>query len=221
MTLKYYLVLLSIFCITDPLFSQQLNEIENSAENIILSLSDDKVFPDSEFSDLKNFFSEETNDTILETKLQSTFTTFDSLKQHLNEFGIEKENVSVDSALTLFVDWYLHFKTTFYNYSKENFFASPKTKILFLSTSMSCHCTLEMCKKQLVEILKLKKETDDSYSFLIVDSYWNNDLQLKYESYFAPSVLIFNKSNELILKIEYEEEMIKQLIPFLSGKDKI
>jgi len=221
MTLRYYLVLLSVFLSAYNLFSQQLNEIENKAENIIISLSDDKVFPDSDFSDLKNFFSEETNITILETKRQSAINSFDSLKQHLNEFGIEKANVSVDSALTLFVDWYLHFKTTFYNYSKENFFASPKTKILFLSTSISCQCTLEMCKKQLVEILKLKKETGDSYSFLIVDSYWNNDLQLKYETYFAPSVLIFNKSNELILKIEYEEEMIEKLTAFLSGMEKI
>jgi len=86
---------------------------------------------------------------------------------------------------------------------------------------MSCHCTLEMCKKQLVEILKLKRETGDSYSFLVVDSYWNNDLQLKYETYFAPSALVFNQSNELILKIEYEEEMIEQLSVFLFRSDKI
>jgi hypothetical protein len=54
-----------------------------------------------------------------------------------------------------------------------------------------------------------------------VDSYWNNDLQLKYETYFAPAVLVFNQSNELILNIEYEEEMIKQLISFLAGREKI
>ena len=221
MTLKYYLVLLSVFFSSDLLFSQQLNEIENKAENIILSLSDDKVFPDSDFSDLKIFFSEEINDPILETNHQITFTSFDSLKQHLNEFGIERVNVSTDSALNLFVDWYLHFQRTFYNYNKLNFFNSPKIKILFLSTSMSCHCTLEMCKKQLVEILRLKRETGDSYAFLVVDSYWNNDLQLKYETFFAPAILIFNKSNELILKIEYEEEMIERLTAFLSGMEKI
>ena len=221
MTLKYYLVLFSVFFYSDLLLSQQLNEIANKAENIILSLSNDKVFPDTDFIDLKNFFSEETNNTNLITKYQSAFTSFDSLKQHLNEFGIERVNVSTDSALTLFVDWYLHFQRTFYKHSKQNFFESPKTKILFLSTSMSCHCTLEMCKKQLVEILKLKRETGDTHSFLVVDSYWNNDLQLKYESFFAPAVLVFNESNELILKIEYEEEMIKRLTSFLSGMEKI
>ena len=221
MTSKYYLVLLTVFFSTDLLFPQQLNEIENKAENIIMSLSSDKVFPDNDFSDLKNFFAEETNNTILETKYQSNFASFDSLKRHLNEFEIEKRNVSADSALTLFVDWYLHLQRTFYNYNKQNFFDSPKTKILFLSTSMSCHCTLEMCKKQLIEILKLKRETVDSYSFLVVDSYWSNDLQLKYETFFAPAVLVFNQSNELILKIEYEEEMLERLTAVLSGMEKI
>ena len=131
-------------------------------ENIILSLSGEKLFPDGDFNYLKNFFSEDTNSTILRTKYQITSTSFDSLKQHLDEFGIERENVSADSALTLFITWYLHFQKTFYSHSKQIFFDSPKTKILFLSTSMSCYCTLEMCKKQLVEILKLKREADDS-----------------------------------------------------------
>ena len=54
-----------------------------------------------------------------------------------------------------------------------------------------------------------------------MDSYWNNDLQLRYETYFTPAVLVFDKSNKLILRIEYEEEMIEQLIEFLSGMEKI
>jgi hypothetical protein len=218
MKLKICLILLSVFSYSALLFPQQLNEIENKAESIILSLSVDKIFPENDFNDLKNFFSEPANNTILETKYQSTRASFDSLKQHLIE--IEKVKVSADSALTLFVDWYLHLQRTFYKYSKQNFIDSQKTKILFFSTSMSCHCTLEMCKTQLVEILKLKRETGDSYSFLVVDSYWNNDLLLRYETYFAPSVLVFNQSDELILKIEYEEEMMEQLVAFLSGRDK-
>ncbi len=221
MKLKYCLVLLSVLFYQALLFSQQLNEIENKAENIILSLSVDKIFPEKEFSDLKNLLSEKIDDTILETKYYSTLASFDSLEQHLNEFEIEKSNITTDSALTLFVDWYLHIQRTFYSYNRQNFFNSQKTKFLFFSTSMSCHCTLEMCKKQLVEILKLKSELSDSYSFLVVDSYWNNDLQLKYETFFAPSVLVFNQTNELILKIEYEDKMIEQLEVFLSGREKI
>ena len=221
MKLKYCLILLLVLSYPAAFFSQQLNEIENKAENIILSLSVDKKFPEKDFNDLKNLFSEKTDNAILETKYHSTADSFDSLKQHLNEFEIAKANITADSTLTLFVDWYLHLQRTFYNYNKENFFNSPKTKILFISTSMSCYCTLEMCKKQLLEILKLKNESDDSYSFQVVDSYWNNDLQLKYETYFAPAVLIFNQSNELILNIEYEEEMIKQLTSFLAGREKI
>jgi len=201
--------------------AQFFESVEKEAEKIIISLSDGDTLYSSEFSDMKNLLNSYVEKNTSEINLDVSQRSIDSLKQHLNEIGIEKANVSADSALTLFVDWYLHFQGTFYSYSKLNFFDSPKTKILFFSTSMSCHCTLEMCKKQVVEILKLKKETGDSYSFLVVDSYWNNDLQLKYETYFAPSVLVFNQSNELILKIEYEEGMIEQLIAFLSGRDKI
>ena len=221
MKLKYCLFLLSILSYPAYLFSQQLNEIENKAESIILSLSVDEIFPEKDFSNLKNLLSEKIDNTILETKYHSTTGSFDSLEQHLNEFGTEKSNITSDSALTLFVDWYLHLQRTFYDFNKQNFLNSSKIKVLFISTSMSCHCTLEMCKKQLAEILKFKSETGDSYSFLVVDSYWNNDLQLKYETYFAPAVLVLNQSNELILKIEYEDKMIEQLEAFLSGREKI
>jgi hypothetical protein len=221
MQLKYCLVLLLTFFYSLLLFPQQFDEIKNKAESIILSLSVDKKFPEKDFSDLKNLLCEKVDSTILETKYHSTTGSFDSLKQHLNEFEIEKVNITADSTLTLFVDWYLHLQRTFYSYSKQIFFNSQKTKFLFFSTSMSCHCTLEMCKKQLVEILKLKSETGDSYSFLVVDSYWDNELQLKFETFFAPSVLVFNQSNELILKIEYEDKMIEQIESFLSGREKI
>lgn len=63
----------------------------------------------------------------------------------------------------------------------------------------------------MIEILKLQKMNGEAYSFLIVDSYWNIDLQLKYEAYFAPSVLVFNSGNELVSLIEYDEKMPEKL----------
>lgn len=217
---KYCLTLLSALSYSILLFPQQPDEFVKKAEAILLTLADNNIFPEKDFSELKNLlFTENSEDLV--TKYHSACSSLDSLRTHLLGFENEKANVTADSALTLFVNWYLHLQRTFYNYNKENFFNSTKTKILFFSTSMSCHCTLEMCKKQLVEILKLKNESNDDYSFLVVDSYWNNDLQLKYEAFFAPSALVFNQSNEVFLKIEYEEKMIEQLIAFLSETEKI
>ncbi len=206
---------------TSIINAQYFDSVENEADRIIISLADGDSANPPDLTKLKNLLSSDFENDVSESITPINQQSIDSLRNHLTEFESELKNISVDSAFVLFNEWYLHFQNIFYEYSKEKFFSSNKTKILFFSTSMSCHCTLEMCKKQLVEILKLKRETGDSYSFLVVDSYWNNDLQLKYETYFAPSVLVFNQSNELILKIEYEEKMIEQLTEFLFGSDKI
>jgi len=142
---------------------------------------------------------------------ESGSPSFDSLRTHLLGFDKDRTSIDADSSLVLFTDWYLHLHRTFYAYNKKNFFNSSKTKILFFTTSISCRCTMEMCRNQLIEILSLKNENRDAYSFLVVDSYWNNDLQIKYETYFAPSVLVFNSSNELLSLIEYDEKMSEKL----------
>jgi hypothetical protein len=206
---------------TSIINAQYFDSVEKESERILVSLSDGDSINPTDLTELKNLLSSDFENDVSESMTPINQQSIDSLRNHLTEFESELKNISTDSAFVLFNEWYLHFQNIFYEYSKEKFFWSDKTKILFFSTSMSCHCTLEMCKKQLVEILKLKRDSGDSYSFLVVDSYLNNDLQLKYETYFAPSVLVFNQSNELILKIEYEEEMIEQLITFLSGSDKI
>ncbi len=81
---------------------------------------------------------------------------------------------------------------------------------------MSCHCTLEMCKKQTIEILNLVKEKKLDY--WIVDSYEHNELQIKYETLFAPSVVVFDGRNKALLKIEYDENLLSKLSEFIKTK---
>jgi hypothetical protein len=142
----------------------------------------------------------------------------EELRNHFTQFEVEAKNISVDSALFLFNQWYLKLSNTFYNYCKEKFFSSNKTKIILFSASMSCYCTLEMCKNQTIDILKFVKDHNNEYEYWIVDSYEHNELQLKYETYFAPSVIVFDGNNQIIAKIEYEENMIEQLAAFLNIK---
>ena len=81
---------------------------------------------------------------------------------------------------------------------------------------MSCQCTLEMCRKQTIEILNLAKEKNLDY--WIVDSYEHNDLQIKYETLFAPSVIVFDERNKVLLKIEYDENLLPKLSEFIKTK---
>ena len=73
-----------------------------------------------------------------------------------------------------------------------------------------------MCKKQTIEILNLTKEKNLDY--WIVDSYEHNELQIKYETFFAPSLIVFDSNNNVLHKIEYDEEMLIKLSQFLSNK---
>jgi hypothetical protein len=76
-----------------------------------------------------------------------------------------------------------------------------------------------MSRIQTVELLKFLTENSDDYEYWIIDTYWFNELQIEYETLFAPSVIVFNGNNEGLYKIEYEEKMIAQLTDYLN-KDK-
>jgi len=72
-----------------------------------------------------------------------------------------------------------------------------------------------MCKKKTIGILNLAKEKNLDY--WIVDSYEHNDLQIKYETFFAPSLIVFDSNNNVLYKIEYDEKMITLLTALLNG----
>jgi hypothetical protein len=221
MLIKITFPILLVIFIAGIVNAQYFESIEKEAEEILISLSDRDSLNSSELTELKNLLDSEIDIQVFESFPKVNSRSIDSLKKHLTEFESELKNISTDSAFVLFNEWYLHLQNIFYEYSKEEFFSSDKTKILFFSTSMSCYCTLKMSRNQTVELLKFISENPDRYDYWVIDSYWHSELQIEYETLFAPSVLVFNQSNELILRIEYDEEMIEKLSTLLPGKDKI
>jgi len=203
--------------ITGITCAQYFESVEKEAERILISLSDGNSINSSELTELKNLLSSEIGIKVSELFPDVNQKNIDSLINHLNEFELETKNISTDSAFVLFNDWYLHLQNVFYDYSKQKFFSSPKQKILFFSTSMSCYCTLKMSRIQTVELLKFIAKNNDNYEYWIIDSYWFNELQIEYETLFAPSVIVFNGNNEVLYKIEYEEKMLAQLTDYLNN----
>jgi hypothetical protein len=210
-------VILLIF-ITGISRAQYFESVEKEAETILISLSDGDSINSSDLTGLKNLLDSEVGIEVSKAFSNVNSQSIDSLKNHLNEFESELKNIPTDSALVLFNEWYLHLQNIFYEYSKQKFFSSEKTKILLFGTSMSCYCTLKMSREQTVELLKFISEIPEEYDYWIVDSYWFNDLQIKYETLFAPSVIVFNGKNEVLYKIEYEEKMITQLTDYFNNK---
>ena len=216
MMLNFKFLVFVFIAVSINTYSQVYESIEKTATEYFISLSNKDSEVDSDLSKLKEILFRNYDKAELESKYQTSINDFDSLKNHFNEYESTIKNISKDSALVLFNQWYLHFSNTFYNYADEKFFSSNKTKILFFSASMSCQCTLEMCKKQTIEILNLAKEKNLDY--WIVDSYEHNDLQIKYETFFAPSLIVFDEKNKVLHKIEYDENLLPKLSEFIKTK---
>lgn len=217
MLIKITFPIILLMFITGITRAQYFESVEKEAERILISLSDGDSITSSDLTELKNLLTAYVEKKSSESNLDVSRRSIDSLANHLNEFESESKSISADSAFVLFNDWYLHFQNIFYEYSKEKFFSSSKTKILLFSTSMSCYCTLKMSRIQTVELLKFIFENSDTYDYWIVDSYWYNELQIEYETLFAPSVIVFDGNNEVLYKIEYDEKMISQLIDFFNN----
>jgi len=198
--------------------AQFFESVEKKAERILISLSDGDSLKSSELTELKILLTTYVEKNSSESNLDVNQQSIDSLTNHLTEFESELKKISTDSAFVLFNDWYLHFQNIFYEYSKEKFFSSPKQKILFFSTSMSCYCTLKLSREQTVQLIKYVAENNDKYDYWIIDSFWYNELQIEHLTLFAPSVIVFNANNEVLFKIEYEEKMIAQLTEYFNSK---
>jgi len=214
--LTFHIILL-IFS-TGIVSAQKFESVEKEAERILISLWDEDSVNLTDLTELKYLLSSDIDKNVSGFTPAVNQQSIDSLTNHLAEFESELKNISTDSAFVLFNDWYLHFQNIFYNYSKQKFFASDKTKILLFSTSMSCYCTLKMSRVQTVDLLKFISENTDNYDYWVIDSYWHNELQIEYETLFAPSVIVFDGNNQVLNKIEYEEKMLANLKDFFNYK---
>lgn len=208
-----FLLVLFNYC---NITAQFVESLEKEAEDIMLSLSSGNTLLPEDFTKIKELLNSDFDDYIFSENSNAVFNK-ESLINYLTDIEIELENISTDSVLVLFNQWYLRLSNTFYEYNKEKFFSSSRHKILFFSTSMSCYCTLKMSREQTIEILKFIGEHNDKYDYWIIDSFEHSELQIEYETLFSPSVIIFDKNNEVLYKIEYEEKMLEQLTDYLSN----
>jgi hypothetical protein len=201
--IKYFFFLLVLS--SGLTFAQLYESLENEAVDVLLSLAAGTSVSKDEIANLKEILHSDPS------------INLDSLISYLTEFESELESISSDSALVLFNQLYLHLSNTFYVYNKEKFFSSPIKNIILFSTSISCYCTLEMCKEQTIQILKFIRSNNNSFDYWIIDSFEHNELQIEYLTLFAPSVIVFNENNKVRYKIEYEKEMIAQLTNYFDN----
>ena len=130
MMLKFKWFVFVLLISSSNMFAQFYEEIEKDAVNYFLSLADDNSKSEIEFEKLKTSLYSDIDKKEIEKTYQVTKHGLDSLKNHFDEYESSIKNISSDSALVLFNQWYLHFSNTFYNYADEKFFSSNKNKNL-------------------------------------------------------------------------------------------
>ena len=128
MLIKITFPIILLIFITGIARAQYFESVEKEAERILISLSDGDSLNSSELTGLKNLLDSEIDNEVSKAFPNVNSRSIDSLKNHLNEFESELKNIPTDSAFVLFNEWYLHLQNIFYEYSKQKFFSSHKTK---------------------------------------------------------------------------------------------
>lgn len=213
MLLKILLLAFGLGLASLNVYAQLPEMIEQKSSDIFLSFTKDKIVPQNELDSLNTILNSKYEVSELTGKYHTTKNSYDSLINHFQNYLAEIKDISTDSSLVLFNYWYLHYSNTFYKYNKQKFFSTDSPKIILFSTSMSCHCTLEMCKNQTIQLLDFIRKNND-YQLWVIDSYEHSELQIEYETLFSPSVVVFDSKNNVKTKIEYEEDMITQFIEY-------
>jgi hypothetical protein len=77
----------------------------------------------------------------------------------------------------------------------DNFLKQESKKILFFGTSVSCHCTLEMCDEFLKILVSNSK--NNGLHYLYVDAFYNYKLMREYDALFIPTAVILDKKNNV------------------------
>ena len=150
-------------------------------------------------------------DELLKTrkKIESLFSLEDIkiVKDELNKIF---SNVKTDSAFSAHINSILDtcstsekiiletlkaFDNQYYQQLFENFLKLENKKVLFFGTSVSCHCTLEMCDEFLKELISNSQK--NGLHYLYIDAFYNNKLMRKYDALFIPTAVILDKYNKV------------------------
>ena len=220
MKIKYWFTVIIVIVICRTEYAQTYESLEQKSADILLQLSLKDSSAYTTIEELNDFLKKNNSSASLVNSNSDQKIIELSLTDSFDEFYLLHKNISFDSSLVLFNQWYLKLNNSNYDLAVKRFFSSPKTKILFFSTSVSCYCTLEMCKNQFADILNLVRSSDGAYDYLAIDTYEKDELALKYETLFVPSVIVLDESNQLLYKIEYDENMISSLNSYLSKNTK-
>jgi hypothetical protein len=93
--------------------------------------------------------------------------------------------------------------------------AEEKTRFILFTTSISCECTILMCRDYEKALYRTLERTGDS-EFVIIDTYSNNSLTDKFNISFVPVLIILDKEGTETRRYIREENISEILNNYLS-----
>ena len=199
-----------------------IKETREKIAQINISFWENNKPDKSSVSELEKQLSELKNNKILSNPIIADKEHKNKGQQLIKSFKtfekLFRSKPAVDTLKKVFQVVNNEFNSLFGNYLLDELNNSSKKKIIIISTSMSCECTLELCYKNEAEVQKLQKVNTDLFDYAVVDCFTNFDLQSKYEVGFIPAVLILDSKNKELKRFEREENLYSKLNEYLLGK---
>jgi len=198
-------------------FSQTVDALINSLNTLYINSFEGKICPSEEVTfiikGLQHIsLSKEGADSLIINKKDIA-----ELIRKLELF--KNSELQRDSAYKPLYSIYLKFTDIFNNYNINNLYNLPKKKIVYLTTSVSCVCTLNLCQKQLANLIKFTDSNKDEY-ILIVEDTWNSSFfKNKYAIGFVPTVIMLDEKNNEKGRFIREENIDGKLSTWVKNKD--
>jgi hypothetical protein len=94
--------------------------------------------------------------------------------------------------------------------------SSGSTQFILFTTTMSCECTIQMCRDYEKALYRILDQTDGS-EFVLIDTYSNNSLTNKFNISFVPVLVILERTG--IEQARYtREENISEILSNYKSK---
>lgn len=96
-------------------------------------------------------------------------------------------------------------------------FTTNNKKLIFLTTSVSCECTISMGHKHLSELIKFMNDNLSEYELIIEDAWEKTTLKDSYEVGLIPTVILLDKNNEEMIRFVRTNNLRSELLKFLGS----
>lgn len=116
-----------------------------------------------------------------------------------------------DSIYKSIYTLYLKFYSAVDDESVTKHLTTNNKKLIFLTTSVSCECTISMGHKHLSDLIKFMNENKGEYELIIEDAWEKTTLKDSYEVGLIPTVILLDKNNEEMIRFVRSQNLNKDL----------